>query len=171
MRRAMPSNHSPCEMKHLLAMTPALLLAAHTLACPALGRDDAVLMVNAAREHGAACTAPSAGGAGALRWSDRLEQAALAQAQWLASRNTLLHTGPQGRTLSERARAVGYRFVRVTENLGYGQTQLPQVLKGWTDSPTHCANLHDPRVTEMALACVPSAAGRPLWVMLQGRPS
>ena len=164
----MQANQRPRGTKHLLVMTPALLLAAHTLACPALDRDAAVALINAARERGASC-APAAGSA--LRWSDRLEQAAQAQAQWLASQNTLMHSGPQGQTLSERARAAGYRFARVTENLGYGQAQLPQVLKGWNDSPTHCANLHDVRVTEMALACVPSAAGRPVWVMLQGRPS
>jgi uncharacterized protein YkwD len=167
----MPTKQRHHATKPLPAAALVLLLTLAPLlarACPPIDRDAVVAQTNAARERGAAC---AAGPAAPLRWQPALEQAALAHAQWLATQNTLLHSGPQGQALPERARAAGYRFARITENLGYGQGTLALVLQAWTDSPTHCANLHDPRVTEMALACVPSAAGRPVWVMLQGAPA
>ena len=159
--------HCPAIKPPLAVMPALLLLAAQALACPLPARGDALRLINAARAQGAAC---SAGAVGGLRWSEQLEQAANAQAQWLAAQDTLRHTGPRGEALSERVRAVGYRFARVTENLAYGQADLAQAVKGWNASPPHCANLHDGGVTEMALACAPSAAGRPVWVMLQARP-
>ena len=139
--------------------------------CSSFDRAAAVEAINALRERGALCTAGDAPLSGAaLRWNERLAQAANAQASWLALQDTLLHRGPQGQVLAERTREAGYRFARVTENLGHAQGSVAQVLASWTASPAHCANLFDARVTEMALACVPSASGRPVWVMLYARP-
>jgi uncharacterized protein YkwD len=155
----------------LLLVALCALGAAADDGCRGLDREAAMQAINTLRERGGVCAADAQPTGGApLRWNERLERAAAAQAAWLASQDTLLHLGPQGQVLAERAREAGYRFARVTENLGLAQTSLAQVLRSWSASPAHCRNLYDARVTETALACVPSASGRPVWVMLHARP-
>ena len=145
--------------------------AAQAGACQGLGKQAVLERVNALREAGALCGnlghfVPAA----PLEWNADLEAAALTQARWLAQAGRLMHLGPQGETLSQRATAAGYRFRRVTENLALGQRDVPKVLSDWTRSDTHCANLYDSRVTEMGLVCVRATDGRPVWVLVMGRP-
>lgn len=105
-----------------------------------------------------------------LAWSAGLERVALRQAEWLASLGRLVHAGPKGQTLAERADEVGYPYVQVSENLAMGQRSLAQVLAAWRASLSHCQNLYDGQVSEAALACVPAADGRLVWVLVLGRP-
>ncbi len=139
--------------------------------CATLTTASILLQSNAARSQGALCGAR--GGvapARALRWSDALQALAQRQALWMADFGVLVHVGSDGETLSQRAAAAGYAFARIGENLAHGQTTLAQALDGWTASEGHCVNLHDPGVTEMALACVPGRDGRAFWVLIVGRP-
>ena len=108
--------------------------------------------------------------AGTVNWNNALERAAINQATWLADLGSLVHTGPAGQRVGARATEAGYRFLRVTENLALGQTSLAQAITAWQASESHCNNLFDQRVTEMALACVPARDGRPVWVMILGKP-
>jgi uncharacterized protein YkwD len=105
-----------------------------------------------------------------VAWSDALLRVATNQATWLAELGSLVHTGPQGQRVGARASEAGYRYLRVTENLALGQDNLPQALSAWSASASHCLNLYDQRVTEMALACAPARDGRPVWVLILGRP-
>lgn len=147
----------------------SLPLAAQT-ACP----NDPKLMIeqlNRTRAEGAVC-----GGRGtfppapAVVWNERLAVMARAQAEWLVAVDDLLHHGPQGQTLTERALNAGYRFAKVGENLAQGQRTLQGALHGWTVSETHCATLYAAAYTEAAIICLPARDGRPLWVMEMGRP-
>lgn len=127
--------------------------------------------VNAVRAAGATCGArgrvePS----GALAWNERLRDMALMQAQFLADIDDLRHAGPNGQTITDRAAAAGYRFARVAENLALGARDVEHVLRSWTASESHCVNLYDQRFTEVALVCTAGKGGRPLWVMVLGRP-
>ena len=151
----------------ILALSNA---AAQADACTGMSKQAVLDRVNAVREAGALCGSlghfvPAA----PVQWNAALEAAALIQAQWLAQAGRLVHLGPQGETLSQRATAAGYRFRRVTENLALGQRDVPRVLADWTRSDSHCANLVDSRVTEMGLVCVPTTDGRPVWVLVMGR--
>jgi uncharacterized protein YkwD len=143
-------NRAPCD-----ALTPASML----------------VQVNAARSQGAVCGARGGMAAsGALSWSDALYALAYRQATWMADFGMLVHAGREGETLSQRAAAAGYPFARIGENLAHGQPGLAQALDGWTASESHCLNLYDPGVTEMALACVAGRDGRAFWVLILGRP-
>ena len=153
----------------LAATAPAQALPA---ACAGLDTAVGIRQVNAARAAGARC---GAGGSFApvvlpLAWSPVLEGLARQQVAWLAQEGLLLHVGREGQTLSQRAQAVGYRFAQVAENLAQGQRDVPSVLAAWTASDSHCVNLYDPTVTEMALACASAGDGRPMWVLVLGRP-
>jgi uncharacterized protein YkwD len=79
----------------------------------------------------------------------------------------LEHVGSRGEELPERARASGYAYRAVAENLAAGSLTTDEVLAGWRASPAHCANLLSPRVREVALACVPGPGG-PWWVLALG---
>jgi uncharacterized protein YkwD len=130
-----------------------------------------VQAVSRARAPGAQCGergrfAPAA----PVTWSPRLEALARDQAQWMVEYGMLIHTGRGGETLGQRATAAGYRFARIAENLAQGQDSLDAALDAWTKSDGHCANLFDPAVNEMALACAPGADGRAMWVLMLGRP-
>jgi len=139
--------------------------------CAAVTPAIALAQVNSVRALGGRCDARGTFAATAsLTWSPALERAAQQQADWLAAHDELVHTGPQGQTLAQRATEAGYRPARVTENLAHGQADVAAVVTAWTGSESHCANLYDAAVSEMALACRPGADGRPLWVLVLGRP-
>lgn len=165
------------------ALVPWLLAAsaAAALANPARlqeGSEDgcaldvptALERVNAARAAGASCGAQRFDATGALAWNETLRDMALMQARYLADIDDLRHAGPAGQGVADRAKAAGYRYTRVAENLALGAVSVDHVLRSWTASANHCVNLYDARYTEMALVCTRGKAGRPLWVMVLGRP-
>jgi uncharacterized protein YkwD len=138
-------------------------------ACP-LDVQAVLERVNAARDLGATCGGQRFAPSGHLRWNERLHDMALMQAQFLSDIEDLRHAGPGGQTIRDRAAAAGYAFTRVGENLALGARSVEHVLRAWTVSQSHCVNLYEPRFTEVALVCVKGKAGRPLWVMVLGRP-
>jgi len=71
----------------------------------------------------------------------RLDDAAQAYACLLARTGHFDHIGPGGTAPDDRARAVGYKFCGVAENLAKGQQSVEQVLIGWVRSPGHLENL------------------------------
>jgi uncharacterized protein YkwD len=139
--------------------------------CDALTTTSTLAQVNAVRAQGALCGARGGMAAsGALIWSGALQALAQRQAVWMADFGMLVHAGRDGETLSQRAAAAGYPFARIGENLAHGQSTVAQALQGWAASDSHCVNLYDSGVTEMALACVPGRDGRAFWVLIVGRP-
>ncbi len=156
----------------LLAIAAALCTAAtaHGDPCSLVDHAATVQQVSAARARGAPCShdnrfAP----APQVAWNPLLEGMARQQVAWLADYGMLVHTGRGGETISQRAGAAGYRFARIAENLAQGQPDVPAVLAAWAASTGHCVNLHDPQVSEMALACAPGPDGRAMWVLVLGR--
>jgi uncharacterized protein YkwD len=144
-------------------------LAQEVTGCPADPRS-VVPQVNAARADGAHCGVRRMAGAGALAWNERLREMAQAQATFLAETDALRHGGPNGQTVADRARSVGYPYSRVAENLALGAIDIEHALRAWTASEKHCVNLYEPRYAELALACTRGKGGQPLWVMVLGRP-
>lgn len=137
--------------------------------CPEPGpgwREAVQVRVNALRSEGESCARPTAA---RLRWSSELERVAEAQADWVAQRGQLEHTGRHGTPLGARVHTAGYRYTRVAENLAWGTATLDDTLALWRRSDGHCRNLLDERVTELALACRIGPGG-PWWVMTLGRP-
>lgn len=113
-----------------------------------------------------------------LKRSRTLDQAAHAFASYLARTGKFSHTA-DGRRPADRAKAVGYRYCRISENLalnvgsrGFGSRQLARgAVQGWKNSPPHRRAMIDPFVTEIGVGVVKARnEHRYLSVQLFGRP-
>lgn len=154
----------------LLAQAPQVRALCTGLVSPA-AREQALQALNERRSLGGRCGARGAfDPAPPMAWSERLQAVAALQAGWLAQRNELGHVGPQGQGLGPRAVDAGYRYARIAENLALGQFSLPEALEDWTHSEGHCANLLDPSLHEVGLACALVNDERAVWVMVVARP-
>lgn len=107
-----------------------------------------------------------------LRWSDQLGQTALVHSQDMASADFFSHQGSDGSQVGQRARREGYQWLGVGENLAAGQGTPEQAISGWLASPGHCANLMDPRFTELgaAYATNPNSEAVIYWTQVFGLP-
>lgn len=130
-------------------------------------REAVRLRINALRREGEVCGRTASGG---LQWSPELERLAATHADWVAQQGVLDHAGRHGAPLGRRARSAGYRYTTVAENLAEGTASLEETLALWRRSESHCRNLYDDSVTDLALACRPGPGG-PWWVMELGRRS
>lgn len=124
----------------------------------AVDRDTALKSINAFRHEN---------GAGSVRFSSVLDQAAERQARAMAASGHMSHT--LDGDLRERVKVYGYDWAAVDENLGWNYQSVPQVMKGWKDSPGHRRNLLDPNVTEVGLAAATGRSGEPYWALILGR--
>jgi uncharacterized protein YkwD len=128
--------------------------------------------VNEARARGASCGARVFAATGPVRLSSRLEQAARAHALDMAQRSYLDHIAPDGSTPAQRVRRTGYEWRLVGENIAAGPTSAAEVTRGWFASPAHCANVMDPRFTEMGVAYSvnPASAEGIYWTQVFAAP-
>lgn len=134
-------------------------------------RDTVLRRLNQLRQSGAQCGQRGAfGPAPALRWAPRLADLAVAQARHLAHTGELSHHNGQGEGLAQRMRQGGYAFTLAAENLASGWNEAQEALADWAGSDAHCANLMNPRLREVALACVPDAQRWNWWVLTLGTP-
>jgi uncharacterized protein YkwD len=154
----------------LLAGSASLLSACSTIVPPGstspqqMSQAAVVAAVNAARK--------SNGGHAPLRYNTRLESAARAQADLMASKDQLSHD--LGVTLRSRVTAAGY-LTAVGENLAGGQATLEQAIEGWLNSPGHRATLLSDRFVEFGLAVSRVGPGRKsrygiYWCFIAGGP-
>lgn len=129
--------------------------------------------VNAARALARSCGRDQFAPAPPLSWNAALAQAALAHSSDMAEQRYFNHQGKDGRAVSERATQAGYRWRLVGENIAAGQDSADEVVAGWLDSTGHCANIMNPRFTEMGSAFAISgnpATGRAYWTQVLGLP-
>lgn len=154
------------------------VVLAHPLLIPALpGWEQAgqqiLVLVNAARARARSCGAQSFGPAAPLAWNPLLGQAALAHSEDMAQRHYFDHKQPDGSVPADRATRAGYRWRVVGENIASGQRTPEEALASWLDSPGHCANIMNPRFTEMgaAYAVNPENDNRTaFWTQVFGSP-
>ncbi|WP_054008174.1 CAP domain-containing protein [Cypionkella psychrotolerans] len=134
--------------------------------------DDQVLAaVNKARA-GAGCSA--------LTVNAKLVAAAQGHAQAMAEQNFFGHASKNGAKFSSRIKAQGYRFSKVAENIGAGQSSAAGILKDWLGSAGHRKNILDCALTETGIAVVYQPEDKPLkgqkyamkyyWVEVFARP-
>jgi len=83
-------------------------------------------------------------------WSWKLTTEALHHAQYLVEAGTLTHTGKDGSSSSDRGKRAGYLWCR--ENVGGTTTDVQRIIRAWTDSPSHCSAMVDPRATTYGAA-------------------
>ncbi len=116
--------------------------------------------------------------AGQVRWSQQLYEAAHVHSLDMANRSYFEHQGPNGDTPAQRVGETGYRYVRVAENIARGRSgasggvlDTAAAMQLWRDSPAHCANLMDGRITEIGLACVVNRNKVRYWTLVLARPA
>lgn len=143
---------------------------------PAVARADDVAgrvlaLVNQARSEPRRCGRDSFQPARPLASNAQLTQAAATHAQAMARLGFLEHEGRDGSTPADRASRAGYRWKSVGENIASGQTTAERVVRDWLRSPEHCANIMEPRFTEMGLAFAVNerSEGGIYWAQVFGR--
>lgn len=112
----------------------------------------ALELVNEARARGTRCGTRDFAPAPPLTLSRTLAGAAFGHAADMAEHDYFEHTDLSGQSPADRVRAVGYLEKLVGENIAYGPESVDEVVKGWLDSPGHCANIMDPRFEQMGFA-------------------
>lgn len=140
--------------------------------------DDVLRVLNATRARGAACQPRNeALSAAPLKWSASLAEVAEAQSRAMAELHSMTHRDSQGRGLTERLAAMGYRFSTAAENVAVGYESFDAVMGAWLDSADHCANLMNAKVLELGLACVDAGVGHGAeaiearyWTLVLGAP-
>ena len=145
------------------------------IALPDLQESGRVILalVNAARAEGRSCGANAYPAAPALAWNSQLAEAALAHSRDMAAHAYFNHTGRDASVAATRVARTGYRFLRVGENIAYGQESPPDVVAGWLASPGHCTNIMNPVFTEMGSGFAAGVDGKRMriyWTQEFGMP-
>lgn len=140
-----------------------LVLAAAVSAPPAADAERiskrVLALVNEARSRARRCGRERYGAAGPLQLADALTRAARVHAQDMARHGFLDHRGSDGSSAGDRLQKTGYARRLVGENVAAGPMTAEEAVQGWLDSPSHCANLMDPRFVHMGVAYAASRTG------------
>lgn len=128
-------------------------------------------LVNEARGQPRRCGSESFGPARPLVLQQQLTQAAAIHAQSMARYGYLEHQGRDGSSPADRVERTGYPWRSIGENVAMGQTTPERVVQEWLRSPEHCANIMEPRFTEMGVAFAVNNAseGGIYWAQSFGR--
>lgn len=112
-------------------------------------------------------------GLSVFRTNARLGEAARIQAEQVVAAGRLEHVLPDARypRLDDRLDAAGYRWQAAGENLAFGQQNAAAVVDAWMQSPGHRANILHAAFTEIGVAHLVDASGRPYYVQVFGRPA
>jgi uncharacterized protein YkwD len=86
-----------------------------------------------------------------LRPNPQLDEAAQRHAEDMLTRGYFAHESPEGTTVRERARAAGYDWGVIGENIAEGQFSVADVMETWMRSPPHRRNILDPDFNELGV--------------------
>jgi uncharacterized protein YkwD len=111
-------------------------------------------LVNAARARPQRCGNQAFAPAAPLRLNPTLQNVASSHAAEMARYSYFSHTGRDGSTVDGRATLAGYPWRQIGENIAAGQMTADAVVRGWINSPGHCANIMSPAYSEMGAAFV-----------------
>jgi uncharacterized protein YkwD len=126
----------------LFAVPAGEWFAAETAGLRDLGRirADMLARVNAERQKA---------GVPPLKPNPQLDAAAQRHAEDMLARAYFAHESPEGKTVRERARAAGYDWRAIGENIAEGQLSVDEVMSTWMHSPPHRKNILDPGYREL----------------------
>lgn len=111
-------------------------------------------LVNQLRKKGCRCGRKRMKPAPILKVNNLLNQAALAHAKDMDSKNFFDHRGSNGSEISQRISKTGYDWQAVGENIFWGKVGIQEVFQGWKDSPSHCKNMMSKDFKEMGFGKV-----------------
>jgi uncharacterized protein YkwD len=131
-------------------------------------RETVLQQVNAARAAARSCGAKKMQPARSLAWNRALAEAAEQHSVDMAVRRYFDHVSPEGKRVSQRVTAQGYKWKTVGENLAGGDGTVSGVIAGWLKSPEHCQNIMSPAYAEIGVACVrqPGSQWENYWTMV-----
>ncbi|HAI68592.1 MAG TPA: hypothetical protein DCM38_04040 [Gammaproteobacteria bacterium] len=111
-------------------------------------------------------------GISALTLSSKLGQAAQNHAEDMATNNYFSHDGLNGSQPWDRAKAAGYSYSYVGENIYAGLSTPTAVIEGWMNSQGHRENILNPNYTEIGFGYAYSRASDygHYWVQVFGKP-
>lgn len=108
-----------------------------------------------------------------LRSDPLLDRAAQRHAEDMLARGYFAHESPEDKTVRERAKAAGYDWRTIGENVAEGQFTVDEVMTTWLNSPGHRRNILDPRFEELGVGLALGRANgryRVLWAQAFGTP-
>ena len=107
-----------------------------------------------------------------LKLSPELTEAAKAHSRDLAKWDRISHYGSDGSNPWDRVKRTGYKARLTAENVGTGQIDFNEVMKGWKESPGHNKNLLMNDADHMGVALVqdPKSEFKSFWTLVIGSP-
>jgi uncharacterized protein YkwD len=107
-----------------------------------------------------------------LKLNAELTEAAKGHSRDLSKWDRISHYGSDGSNPWDRVKRTGYKARLAAENVGTGQVDFQEVLKGWRASPGHNKNLLLPEASEMGLALVqdPKTEFKSFWTLVLAAP-
>ena len=108
----------------------------------------------------------------ALKLSTELTAAAKAHSKDLAKWDRISHYGSDGSNPWDRVKRAGFKARLAAENVGTGQIDFGEVMKGWKDSPGHNKNLLLSDADYMGIALVQDGKTefKSFWTLVLGTP-
>jgi uncharacterized protein YkwD len=107
-----------------------------------------------------------------LKLNAELSEAAKAHSRDLAKWDRISHYGSDGSNPWDRVKRAGFRARLAAENVGTGQVDFNEVMRGWKESPGHNKNLLLGDATHMGIALVqdPRTEFKSFWTLVIGTP-
>jgi uncharacterized protein YkwD len=114
----------------------------------------------------------SKAGLPSLRLSTKLGQAGQNHAVDMVQKNFFSHTGSNGSQPWDRAKAVGYSYSSIGENIAAGNKTPAETINQWMRSPGHRSNILSRKYTEIGFGYTsnPSYQYESVWVQVFGNP-
>ena len=128
--------------------------------------------INALRAQPRRCVGQDFAAAPPLVWNATLASTAEAHSRAMANGNFFAQLAEDGRTPGDRAELAGYAGAQVAQNIAAALDTPRKVIDGWLTTRSHCANLMNPRFTELgaAYAVDPKSDAGIYWTALFGSP-
>jgi uncharacterized protein YkwD len=107
-----------------------------------------------------------------LKLNPELTEAAKNHSRDLAKWDRISHYGSDGSNPWDRVKRTGYKARLAAENVGTGQIDFTEVMKGWKESPGHNKNLLIGDAEHMGIALVqdPKSEFKSFWTLVLGSP-
>lgn len=105
----------------------------------------------------------------ALKMNLKLMEAARKHAENMAAQEKMDHV-LDGKNPGDRAKAAGYKFRALGENVAAGQRTPKEAVQAWMNSPPHRENILKDAYTEIGVAGVKGKDGLIYWAQVFGKP-
>jgi uncharacterized protein YkwD len=103
-----------------------------------------------------------------LKVNARLMAAARKHAANMAAQDKMEHVLDE-KNPADRAKAAGYKYRALGENIAKGDREPKGVVAGWMDSPPHRENILKDAYTEIGVAVAKNEKGERYWVQVFGK--